>query len=419
MSRPIIEVQGISKRYRLGDLNAGSFREELHQVWGRLSGKAPRKASSDRDFWALRDVSFEVQPGEVVGVIGRNGAGKSTLLKVLSRITEPTSGRAVLRGRVSSLLEVGTGFHPDLSGRENVYLNGAILGMRRAEIDRKFDEIVAFAEVEKFIDTPVKRYSSGMYVRLAFAVAAHLDPEILIVDEVLAVGDIDFQKKCIGAMGSVAKSGRTVILVSHNVGLIETLCTKAVLLNGGTVASQGAPPIVVADYLAGNEPADPDNLLDQPRHHAGSRKALFSGIRILNPSGQANVDLKAGDGMTVQLSIRASERISQPWIGMKLRTALNQTLFHFANREAGFDLPPIHGDGVVECKIDTLNLLPGRYFLDLSLFDVKGGLQDEVNPGASFDVVASDVLGSGMPMEQQYGVVFFKSAWSLRNGSKP
>jgi len=417
MSRPIIEVRGISKRYRLGSLDAGSFREEVHRAWDRLRGKTPPPSASKQDFWALRDVSFDVQAGEVIGVIGRNGAGKSTLLKILSRITEPTSGRAVLRGRLASLLEVGTGFHPELTGRENVYLNGAILGMRRTEIDRKFDEIVAFAEVEKFIDTPVKRYSSGMYVRLAFAVAAHLEPEVLIIDEVLAVGDIDFQKKCIGKMGSVAKGGRTVLLVSHNVGLIETLCTRAVLLCDGSVVSQGLPPKVVADYLASNKATNPDNLLDQPRH-SGAGEALFSGIRILNSDGLANMDLKAGEGMTVQLKIRVTERISQPWIGVKVRTALNQTLFHFANREAGFELPAITGDSVVECKIDSLNLLPGRYFLDLTLGDVKGKMQDELSPAACFDVEVSDVLGSGMPMDQQYGVVFFKSAWSLRNGSE-
>ena len=218
----------------------------------RLRRSAPRRS----DFWALKDVSFEVPPGEVLGVVGRNGAGKSTLLKVLSRITEPTTGRVELRGRVGSLLEVGTGFHPELTGRENIYLNGAILGMKRREIARKFDEIVAFAEVEQFLDTPVKRYSSGMYMRLAFAVAAHLEPEILLVDEVLAVGDAEFQKKCLGKMGDVAGEGRTVLFVSHNMGAVQTVCRRALLLDHGRVKMIGPAEEVVAEYLKAGEAAD-------------------------------------------------------------------------------------------------------------------------------------------------------------------
>ena len=247
MAQPIIEVEGLSKCYKLGAIGATSLREEWSTWWDRRRGKAD---VSQRDFWALRDVSFSVQKGEVLGVIGSNGAGKSTLFKILSRITEPTSGRAVLRGRVASLLEVGTGFHPDLSGRENIFLNGAILGMTRVEIRRKFDEIVAFAEVERFIDTPVKRYSSGMYVRLAFAVAAHLEPEILIVDEVLAVGDAAFQKKCLGKMQNVTRNdGRTVLFVSHNIDAVVQLCTSCVLLKQGRVFSAGRTDQVVSRYM--------------------------------------------------------------------------------------------------------------------------------------------------------------------------
>lgn len=237
MSRPIIEVQGLSKKYQLGVVGATTLRDDIARLTRRLRG-GPAPADSG-EFWALRDVSFAIQPGEVVGVIGRNGAGKSTLLKILSRITEPTSGRAILRGRVASLLEVGTGFHQDLTGRENVYLNGAILGLRRSEITRQFDEIVAFAEVEKFIDTPVKHYSSGMRMRLAFAVAAHLDPDVLIVDEVLAVGDATFQDKCLGKMEDVSRQqGRTVLFVSHNMPSLQRLCRSALLLQGGKLVLQ-------------------------------------------------------------------------------------------------------------------------------------------------------------------------------------
>jgi lipopolysaccharide transport system ATP-binding protein len=247
MSRPIIEVHGLSKRYRLGAIGATSLREEFHRYIDRWRGI---ERSNEKEFWALRDVSFEVQPGEVVGVIGHNGAGKSTLLKILSRITEPTSGTARMRGRVASLLEVGTGFHPELTGRENIFLNGAILGMTRGEVRAKLDEIVAFAEVEKFIDTPVKRYSSGMYVRLAFAVAAHLEPEILIIDEVLAVGDVQFQQKCLGKMQEVASGdGRTILFVSHSMQAVAALCSRGLLFRNGAIVAVGAPAEIVSQYL--------------------------------------------------------------------------------------------------------------------------------------------------------------------------
>lgn len=261
MSRPIISVEGLGKCYRVGhqsakrehytalrDILARNTKELFRKTRDLVSGRQIIQGDVVEDFWALKDVSFDVEPGEVVGIIGRNGAGKSTLLKILSRITEPTEGRVTLRGRVASLLEVGTGFHPELSGRENIFLNGAILGMTRNEIKRKFDEIVDFAEVEKFLDTPVKRYSSGMYVRLAFAVAAHLEPEILIVDEVLAVGDAEFQKKCLGKMGEVAKGGRTVLFVSHNLGAISALCSSAILLQNGSVTFRGGVGDAIRNY---------------------------------------------------------------------------------------------------------------------------------------------------------------------------
>jgi lipopolysaccharide transport system ATP-binding protein len=247
----MIHIEGIGKRYRLGQtVRHDTLREAImHRTrFGRRSQPTAERRANE-DFWALKDVSFDVAEGEVVGIIGRNGAGKSTLLKILSRITPPTEGRIHLRGRVASLLEVGTGFHPDLSGRENIYLNGAILGMQRQEIKRKFDEIVAFAEVEQFLDTPVKRYSSGMYVRLAFSVAAHLEPQILIVDEVLSVGDAEFQKKCLGKMGEVAKGGRTVLFVSHNMAAVQILTTRAVLLSGGRIVESAETEKVVSTYL--------------------------------------------------------------------------------------------------------------------------------------------------------------------------
>ena len=249
MTLPIIDVRNLSKVYTLGQIGVTSLKEEFERLWNGVRGRVGARVKEP--FWALRDISFKVQPGDVIGIIGRNGAGKSTLLKILSRITQQSAGEIALRGRVASLLEVGTGFHPDLTGRENVFLNGAILGMTKAEVRSKLDEIIAFSELEKFIDTPVKRYSSGMYVRLAFAVAAHLEPEILIVDEVLAVGDAAFQKKCLGKMNDVAKrGGRTVLFVSHNMGAIEQLCSRALLLKQGSLAADSSDiHAVVRDYL--------------------------------------------------------------------------------------------------------------------------------------------------------------------------
>jgi lipopolysaccharide transport system ATP-binding protein len=317
MSQPIIEARGLSKRYRLGAIGATSVRAELNRYWDRLRGKAPKNGN---DFWALRDVSFEVQRGEVVGIIGRNGAGKSTLLKVLSRITEPTTGSAVLRGRVGSLLEVGTGFHPELTGRENIFLNGAILGMTRAEVRSKFDEIVAFAEIDQFLDTPVKRYSSGMYVRLAFAVAAHLEPEILIVDEVLAVGDASFQKKCLGKMGRVASEGRTVLFVSHNLHAVSLLCTRAVLLEKGRLKNTGNAADVIGTYLA-----------EQSRHAAeaawafadapGTANVKLRAVRVTDASGAANSHLSIDQPVQLEM---------QFWI---LRSTTMTPSFHVYNRE--------------------------------------------------------------------------------------
>jgi len=279
--RPIITVQGLSKRYRLGtrDARYQTLRETLakgvggwmRNPWARLTrGGGRRAGQEDPDLWALREVSFDVQAGEILGVIGRNGAGKSTLLKILSRITDPTTGRIELYGRVGCLLEVGTGFHPELTGRENIFLSGAILGMRRMEIARKLEEIVAFAEVEKFLDTPVKRYSSGMFVRLAFAVAAHLEPEILLVDEVLAVGDLAFQKRCLGKMGDVAREGRTVLFVSHNMASIEALCTTCLFMRDGRVMAKGETRQMISHYVSTE--LEPQAAFASLATHPGRRK---------------------------------------------------------------------------------------------------------------------------------------------------
>ena len=308
----IISVEHLTKTYRLGAIGGATLQEDFSRWWARMRGHADPMSKVGQghharrvgeQFWALDDVSFDVGEGEVLGVIGRNGAGKSTLLKVLSQVTAPTSGQVVLRGRVASLLEVGTGFHPELTGRENVYLNGAILGMTKVEIRRKFDEIVDFSECGGFIDTPVKRYSSGMYVRLAFAVAAHLEPEILIVDEVLAVGDTQFQNKCLGKMGEVSRGGRTVLFVSHNMGAVQRLCRKAVLLDGGKVSLLSDSSVAIAQYL---KTADAASAYWA---HSGEPKALpiyFTEIKVTNPSGEVANSIASTDTVSLNLKLHVS-----------------------------------------------------------------------------------------------------------------
>jgi lipopolysaccharide transport system ATP-binding protein len=291
--KPIVKIENVSKRYRLGGLHPGyhTFRDLVGGALGRVAFKrtnAGQAGERRRDFWALRDINLTVQPGELIGVIGRNGAGKSTLLKILSRVTKPTTGRVEMYGRVGSLLEVGTGFHSELTGRENVFLSGAILGMRRTEIERKFDEIVAFSEIEKFIDTPVKRYSSGMYVRLAFSVAAHLEPEILIMDEVLAVGDAAFQQKCLDKMHAIRQHGRTIFFVSHNMPAVTRLCRRAILLHEGRIVSEGEPQAVVNDYLSASWNITAEREWLTPEDAPGNHVVRLVRVRVLDETG-ANV----------------------------------------------------------------------------------------------------------------------------------
>lgn len=315
-----IRVEGLSKRYQLGMTHSGTVGELANRVMRRIlrrpepptrarptHGIPKESLDAEGNFWALRDVSFEVQPGEVIGLIGKNGAGKSTLLKILSQITSPTSGQAVMNGRVASLLEVGTGFHHELSGRENVFLNGALLGLSKAEIRKKLDEIVAFAEVADFLDTPVKRYSSGMYVRLAFAVAAHLEPEILILDEVLAVGDAAFQKKCLGKMSDVALEGRTVLFVSHNMAAINRLCTRCIWLANGTTRASGATSEVVQQYLSQEL-----HTLDSAEVHIAedaTKKCQLRSIRLLNKADQLTTKFECDEPVRIELSVQVKTRL--------------------------------------------------------------------------------------------------------------
>jgi len=372
--KPIVEVQNLSKLFRLGAIGASSLRESLELLL-RKKRTAPAVAPenqipSDRageepnSFWGLRDVSFTVQPGEVVGIVGRNGAGKSTLLKILSRITEPTSGRAILRGRVVSLLEVGTGFHPELSGRENIFLNGAILGMKRNEIAAKFDEIVAFAEVGPFLDTPVKRYSSGMYVRLAFAVAAHLEPEILVVDEVLAVGDAAFQKKCLGKMSDVARAGRTVLFVSHNMQALQSLCTRAVHLEQGRVAAIGTAQAIVAEYLSRISSATGEKRW--PIESApGNEFCRLTTIRVVTSAGSNGSVLPSKHDVVVDMEFHAEQLHQGLCVGFDLTNSEGVTVLRsYQTDGASENWPAVRvGGNHWRCVIPAGLLNGGVYFL--------------------------------------------------------
>ena len=330
-SRPIVEIDSVSKRYRIGTLGPETIGEAIRAlIPGRKKRPTPRQDFGARTgdlpgtFWSLRDVNLAVERGEIIGLIGKNGAGKSTLLKLISRITEPTAGRITLRGRIASLLEVGTGFHPELTGRENIYLNGAILGMKRPEIQAKFDEIVEFAEVGSFLDTPVKRYSSGMFVRLAFAVAAHLEPEILLIDEVLAVGDAGFQQKCLGKMGDVAShGGRTIFFVSHNLAAIRSLCTRAVLIEDGTAIMSGAPEDVIARYLASSQPestGEPGRIVWEREHAPGTDDIQLQSLTLTNSRGEIGALFDAGEPIHIELLYRVIHPIRSGRMLMALYT---------------------------------------------------------------------------------------------------
>ena len=416
----VIKVENLGKKYRIGANGAGSdgLRHAIHDLFTNPLRKTRNGHSNanqqsaistpqSQEFWALKDVSFEVNQGEVVGIIGRNGAGKSTLLKILSRITEPTTGRLGIRGRVASLLEVGTGFHPELTGRENVFLNGAILGMTREEIKRKFDEIVAFAEIEKFIDTPVKRYSSGMYVRLAFAVAAHLEPEILIVDEVLAVGDAQFQKKCLGKMGEVARGGRTVLFVSHNMSAVKRLCTSAMLLADGRLLDQGDTATVISSYLEDGVGTDAIVELPEPLHMVKSALQI-SKVEILNSKRETSSLLLFGEQIHVKLSLKVQQSLPQVKVGIGVyadgvRIGTTHT--------APIDIPASTNLHELTCSLPG-TLLPGFYTLHVGAYAAETGRGlDWVPDAISFRIEPVATSGIMDPDERDWGLVVLNGNW--------
>lgn len=423
MSYPIIRVENLSKKYTVNHQQEGytTFRDAMTNA-ARSLGQAlfnrknykPRR-SNDEEFWALKDVNFEIQQGDRVGIIGRNGAGKSTLLKVLSRITEPTHGSIRIKGRVASLLEVGTGFHPELTGRENIYLNGAILGMSKAEIKRKFDEIIDFAEIEKFLDTPVKRYSSGMYVRLAFAVAAHLEPEILIVDEVLAVGDVQFQKKCLGKMQDVSKDGRTVLFVSHNMSAIESLCNRGILLDTGTVGLNDTSERAVSLYLdKAYRTSQGTPLLDR-KDRKGNGNMRISGFRVLDETGREEQAMQSGKDFFFEITyLNKTERpIQRVIISIDFYDEHNHRVLMLKNQFTNDYLTLISERDRILCKIENLPLANGSYRIALFAASGEHEILDWIEDAATVNVDGGDFFATGSQGLPTHCKILTKAQWTV------
>ena len=419
MTQPIIEISDLSKRYRLGNIGARTLRDELQMFaerWRhRKSGNTVRADRPD-DFWALRDVSFTVEQGEVLGLIGRNGAGKSTLLKILSRITEPTTGRAVLRGSVGSLLEVGTGFHPELTGRDNIFLNGAILGMDKAEINRKLDEIIAFSGIERHIDTPVKRYSSGMVVRLGFAVAAHLEPDILIVDEVLAVGDAEFQRKCIGKMQDVAGHGRTVIFVSHQMGTIQQLCTRCISMHQGRVVNSGPTADVVSAYLNSYEEEAEVAFTDENPYRSGSKEIRVVNGRMLNSEGRPVSSVVAGYDYGFEFDYETETPDLSFHCHIKVYNQRGIDIALFSTRFEGVKIQTVAGGGRICCQVNRLPLPLGKYRVEVMV--AAHGRTTDLIPNALYFAVDSGVFfASGRTPRDSQCAVLIDHDWSHQTQS--
>jgi lipopolysaccharide transport system ATP-binding protein len=416
MSEPAIEVKGLGKRFEI-DNAAGGYMLLTEQIADRVRrrGRRPKK----QEFWALQDVDFEVQQGEMFGVIGHNGAGKSTLLKILSRITPPTLGEAHLRGRVGALLEVGTGFHPELTGRENIFLNGAILNMRRAEIQRRFDEIVEFADIGPFIDTPVKRYSSGMQLRLAFSVAAHLEPEILIVDEVLSVGDMAFQQKCLDRMEGASREGRTIVFISHNLGAVRNLCDRAMLLSRGRVHAIGGVGEVIGEYV-GEVERDLPRSLRERENRDGTGELRFVEMR-LEREGRVIDSPTTGDDLDIVLNYE-TER-DRPFrtvnFGITVFSLEDSTpLLNLSSETVGAvfgDVPP---QGEVRCRLHNCPLPAGQYFMSITA-DLAGEMLDGVHRAFEMTVTGGDFYGSGRQPHPDHRTVLVPHEWSVSEGVAP
>lgn len=423
MADVVIRAEGLGKKYLIGHETERERYMALRDVLARTAKNLLRSASDIirgrqlvagdevEEIWALKDVSFEIKRGEVVGIIGRNGAGKSTLLKILSRITEPSAGRVEIRGRVASLLEVGTGFHPELTGRENIYLNGAILGMTRAEIRRKFDDIVDFAGVENFLDTPVKRYSSGMYVRLAFAVAAHLEPEILVVDEVLAVGDAEFQKKCLGKMKDVAGQGQTVIFVSHSIPAIQTLCPRVVWFDSGQIRQSGQTVEVLPTYVHGVASNKVANLVNW-HDRKGTGEARFTRIEVFDASTSKSPGVEFAGTLRIALRVQVDRPLTSPVFGVIVHHPSGTNLLDFCSRDSQFTVGTISGQVELELTVRPICLYPGRYMLSPWIADLSLTRHiDFVHQCATFDILPPTGTHVGLALNNDYGTYYLPSSW--------
>jgi lipopolysaccharide transport system ATP-binding protein len=428
-----IRVENITKIYRIG------VKERMHDSFGRTlfdfirspmknykkyrslytfddidsDGTSSNSAQNDI-IWAVKDISFELKRGEVLGLIGGNGAGKSTLLKILARITDPTSGQAQIRGRISSLLEVGTGFHQELTGRENVYLNGTILGMKKREVERKFDEIVEFSGVEKFIDTPVKRYSSGMKVRLAFAVAAFMEPEILLVDEVLAVGDTAFQEKCIGKMSDISMQGRTVIFVSHNMAAIEHLCERVILLESGKIKLDAEPSVAIAEYFESLSVFSKNQNLALISRNKGFVPVIQK-VEFKDKNGNFTSTIKTGDELTVIIHYCHSEGLKDPHFGLVFENLMGIKIFWVQTKMQKGPLPDLARTGIVECRIPRLPLLAGKYFLTVGC-GAQAQQLDNIERGCQLQVAEADVFGTGREPNPKIALIFVDAEWDVIEG---
>lgn len=402
MSDVIIKAENLGKSYLIDHQQTKGYSTFRDMISTKVKNAFIKNNSSNtkEEFWALQNINFEFDRGDRIGIIGRNGAGKSTLLKLLSRITEPTTGKIILKGKVASLLEVGTGFHPELSGRENIFLNGAILGMTRSEIRSKFDEIVDFAGVEKFLDTPVKRYSSGMYVRLAFAVAAHLEPEILVVDEVLAVGDADFQKKSLGKMKDVSsKEGRTVLFVSHNMAAVGNLCNKGMFLDKGAVAYIGAAKEAIGQYIKKGAKSGEKEL---------TNTRYVSRVSILNSSGNAADELGMGEDFSVSIKAKGIRDIQGLHLGFFIKDEQEQKIAGFSTSMKTMNIEYGYDDEVDNYlfKIKRPNLLQGKYTIDISVAYKSGGRLEYIEDAYVFNVLSKDVYGSGVLLSNYFGKIY-------------
>jgi lipopolysaccharide transport system ATP-binding protein len=413
MSKIAIKVHSLSKKYDIvvGEYHHDTLRDQISDTVRSVFRSNGHYRAKNTTFWALKNLSFAVNAGEVVGVIGKNGAGKSTLLKILSRITAPTSGYADIYGRVSSLLEVGTGFHGELTGRENIYLNGAILGMKKAEIDRKFDEIVAFSEIEKFIDTPVKRYSSGMYVRLAFAVGAHLEPEILIVDEVLAVGDSAFQKKCLGKMEGMAQEGRTVLFVSHNMTAVQALCSRALYLAQGQIAADCSALEAVKCYYDAFNDATLLSLAERSDRH-GDGRLRFTAYWMEDKRGARMSNAITGEDVRFCFAYRATKALRNVHVAFNLQEQVGNPIVNCNTAAVGQDFATVPERGVFVCEIKKFPLRASQYVGNL-LCEVQDVLADWVQGAIAAEVIDGDFYGTGMLPDQ--GKFLLPQDWAVRD----